>query len=95
MSRAGPSQARVYLTPAAVVAMGALWMWGGLEAPFRGAILFCAGVVLLSIWIGARSAARTRRTMAEHERQLRLLREGGLDALREDLARTDKGKDAA
>lgn len=74
--------------------MGVLWMWGGLDASFRGALLVCLGVIVLSILIGARSGRKTRRRLEEHERQLQLLREKGLDALREDLARTES-KDAA
>lgn len=94
MSRSRRSQARIYATPAAVVAMGVLWMWGGLDASYRGALLACLGVIVLSILIGARSGRRTRRRLEENERQLRLLREKGLDALREDLARKGS-KDAA
>lgn len=85
---------RIYATPAAVVAMGVLWMWGGLDAAFRNALLVCVGVILVSILIGARSGRQTRRQLEENERRLRLLREKGLDALREDMAGADT-KDAA
>lgn len=95
MSTGRPNPIRPYITPAAVAAMGAMWMWGGLDARYRGALLFCAGVVIVSIWIGARSAKRARRRLAEHERQLQLLREGGLDALRADMERKESNKDAA
>lgn len=86
---------RIYATPAAVVAMGALWMWNDLGA-MRGAIVFCAGVTVLSVILGVRSDRKTRRRLEETERQLGVLRTRGLHALRQDLdARSDTKKDAA
>ena len=96
MSQRRSSLVRVYATPAAVVAMGALWMWGGLDSSFRGAILFAGAVIVISIAVGARSARKTRRRLRENERRLAILREGGLDALRAELSdKEDATKDAA
>lgn len=85
---------RIYAVPACVVAMGALWMWGDLGA-MRGGILFCAGVIILSILIGLRSERKTRRRIAETERRLEVLRTRGYDALREEIAREHGTKEAA
>ena len=85
---------RIYAVPACVVAMGAMWMWGDLGA-MRGAILFCAGIIVLSILIGIRSERRTRRRIAETERRLEVLRTRGYDALRNEIAEESGGKEAA
>lgn len=77
--------ARIYGPPAAIVAMGAMWMWGDLGAPMRGAIAFCAGVIVLSVLLGIASERRTRRRIHETERRLEILRTRGLDALRDEL----------
>jgi len=84
---------RIYAVPAAVVAMGTMWMWGDM-GPLRSVVLFCAGVILASILFGLRSERRTRRRIAETERRLEILRTRGYDALRDDLA-GGQGKEAA
>jgi hypothetical protein len=60
----------------------------------RGAILFSGFVILLSIFVGARSDRKTRRKLIENERQIELLRTRGYEALREEIEH-EKGKDAA
>lgn len=85
---------RIYAVPACVVAMGALWMWGDLGA-MRGGILFCAGVIVLSILVGIRSERRTRRRIEETERRLEILRTKGYHALRDDIAKEPGTKEAA
>jgi hypothetical protein len=85
---------KVYGPPAAIAAMGALWMWGDIGPSMRGAILFSGFVILLSIFVGARSDRKTRRKLIENERQIELLRTRGYEALREEIEH-EKGKDAA
>ena len=85
---------RIYGPPAAIAAMGALWMWGDIGPSRRGAILFCGFVILLCVFVGARSDRKTRRKIAENERQLELLRTRGYEALRDEIEH-EKGKDAA
>lgn len=76
--------------------MGALWMWGDIGPSMRGAILFCGFVVVLCVFIGARSDRKTRRKIAENERRLELLRTKGYDALKEELVHEEEeGRDAA
>lgn len=77
--------ARIYAPPAAVAAMGALWLWGDVGRSARGVVLFASLAIALSLFIGMRSERRTRRRIAEHERRLELLRTRGYDALREEL----------
>jgi hypothetical protein len=85
---------KIYGPPAAIAAMGALWMWGDLGPSMRGAIYFSGLVILLSLFVGARSDRKTRRRLAETERQLDVLRTQGYEAFREELD-NKKGKDAA
>jgi hypothetical protein len=85
---------RIYGPPAAIAAMGALWMWGDVGPSMRGVIYVCALVIVLSLFVGARSDRRTRKRLAETERQLDVLRTRGYEALREELHER-KGKDAA